>query len=124
MKSPPPACRPSRAIETLGPEFYDAVKPAPFPRHLLRWRNDRAAAEVGLEGLPDDAWVQHFARFEPLVGSLPQPLALRYHGHQFRTYNPELGDGRGFLFAQLLDGCGRLMDLGTKGSGRTPWSRA
>ncbi|MGL6042831.1 MAG: protein adenylyltransferase SelO family protein, partial [Sandaracinobacteroides sp.] len=44
--------------------------------------------------------------------------------HQFRTYNPELGDGRGFLFAQLLDGCGRLMDLGTKGSGRTPWSRA
>ena len=39
-------------------------------------------------------------------------------------YNPELGDGRGFLFAQLRDQRGRLMDLGTKGSGQTPWSRA
>jgi serine/tyrosine/threonine adenylyltransferase len=54
---------------------------------------------------------------------LIQPLALRYHGHQFRAYNPDLGDGRGFLFAQLFDDRGRLLDLGTKGSGQTPWSR-
>ena len=40
---------------------------------------------------------------QPLPGSLTQPLALRYHGHQFRVYNPEIGDGRGFLFAQLRD---------------------
>jgi uncharacterized protein YdiU (UPF0061 family) len=58
-----------------------------------------------------------------LADNLPQPLALRYHGHQFGVYNPELGDGRGFLFAQLRDGNGRLLDLGTKGSGQTPWSR-
>ncbi|MET0376035.1 MAG: protein adenylyltransferase SelO family protein, partial [Rhizorhabdus sp.] len=56
-------------------------------------------------------------------GSLVEPLALRYHGHQFRNYNPDIGDGRGFLFAQLRDGRGRLLDLGTKGSGQTPWSR-
>lgn len=48
---------------------------------------------------------------------------MRYHGHQFRSYNPQIGDGRGFLFAQLRDGQGRLLDLATKGSGRTPWSR-
>lgn len=48
---------------------------------------------------------------------------MRYHGHQFRSYNPDLGDGRGFLFAQLRDGEGRLLDLATKGSGTTPWSR-
>ena len=66
----------------------------------------------------------HFGRFEPLPGNLIRPLALRYHGHQFRVYNPELGDGRGFLFAQLRDCAdGRLLDLGTKGSGQTPWSR-
>src|SRR6185295_8001328 len=46
-----------------------------------------------------------------------------YHGHQFRTYNPDLGDGRGFLFAQLRDDGGRLLDLATKGSGQTPYSR-
>jgi uncharacterized protein YdiU (UPF0061 family) len=39
------------------------------------------------------------------------------------VYNPDLGDGRGFLFAQLGAADGRLLDLGTKGSGTTPWSR-
>lgn len=114
---------PATAILALGDGFYDAVEAAPFPQTILRFRNDRAAASIGLDTLDDTAWVQHFARFTPLPGSLPQPLALRYHGHQFRVYNPEIGDGRGFLFAQMLDDCGRLMDLGTKGSGRTPWSR-
>lgn len=118
-----PDFRPSRAFETLGPDFCDPVEPAPFPQQILRYRNQSAAAEVGLDRLTDAEWVDHFARFRPLPGSLETPLALRYHGHQFRTYNPELGDGRGFLFAQMLDREGRLMDLGTKGSGRTPWSR-
>ena len=61
--------------------------------------------------------------FEPLNGNLPQPLALRYHGHQFRHYNPDIGDGRGFLFAQMRDSTNRLLDLGTKGSSQTPYSR-
>ncbi len=108
---------------TLGDGYADPVTPARFPTHVLRWRNDRAAAEVGLDDLDDDAWIEHLARFAPLPGNLPTPLALRYHGHQFRHYNPHLGDGRGFLHAQLRDARGRLMDLGTKGSGTTPWSR-
>ncbi len=114
---------PSRALLSLGPEFWDEVAPARFPAHILRHRNDRAAATIGLAHLDDEAWIDHFARFRPLAGSLEVPLALRYHGHQFRTYNPDLGDGRGFTFAQCLDASGRLMDLGTKGSGQTPWSR-
>lgn len=73
--------------------------------------------------MSDDEWIARFGRFEPFEGSFPEPLALRYHGHQFGVYNPELGDGRGFLFAQMRDGRGRLLDLGTKGSGQTPWSR-
>ncbi len=118
-----PPYRAQDAILSLGAGFYDEVEAASFPQRILRYRNGRAAAEVGLAGLSDEAWLKHFGSFQPLPGNLPQPLALRYHGHQFRTYNPELGDGRGFLYAQLLDGRDRLMDLGTKGSGRTPWSR-
>ena len=116
--------RPERAILALGDGFFDPVTPADFPATVLRFRNDRAAAEIGLAGLSDADWLRHFGRFEPLPGSLEAPLALRYHGHQFRTYNPDLGDGRGFLFAQCRDRADRLMDLGTKGSGTTPWSRA
>jgi uncharacterized protein YdiU (UPF0061 family) len=122
-RAQPSAYRPETAILSLGDDFYDAVAAADFPQTILRFRNDRAAASVGLAELGDDEWVRHFARFEPLPDNLPTPLALRYHGHQFRVYNRDIGDGRGFLFAQLRDARGRLLDLGTKGSGQTPYSR-
>jgi uncharacterized protein YdiU (UPF0061 family) len=73
--------------------------------------------------LSDAEWEAHLARFEPLPDNMRTPLAMRYHGHQFRNYNPDIGDGRGFLYAQLRDEAGRLLDLGTKGSGQTPYSR-
>jgi uncharacterized protein YdiU (UPF0061 family) len=118
-----PHYRASTSHAALGPEFYDVVAAATFPDHILRYRNQRAAKTVGLDTLTDDEWIAHFGRFQPLKESFEKPLALRYHGHQFRVYNPELGDGRGFLFAQLNDDKGRLLDLATKGSGKTPWSR-
>ena len=116
------AYRPDPCFIDLGPEFGDPVQAADFPQTILRVRNDRAAATVGLETLSDDEWRAHFGRFAPLPGQ-PGPIAMRYHGHQFRTYNPDIGDGRGFLAAQLRDDQNRLLDLGTKGSGQTPWSR-
>jgi uncharacterized protein YdiU (UPF0061 family) len=121
-----PQAAPYRAdtpILDLAPWLGDPVQAADFPQQTLRYRNRRWDGAVCLGDMPDAQWLRHFARFEALPGNLPQPLALRYHGHQFRTYNPELGDGRGFTFAQLRDEQGRLLDLGTKGSGRTPWSR-
>lgn len=115
--------RGARAIDAVADFLADPVAPAAFPKHKLRYRNDAAASEIGLATLSDAAWVAHFGRFEPLPDSLPQPLALRYHGHQFRSYNPDIGDGRGFLFGQCRDADGRLLDFGTKGSGQTPYSR-
>lgn len=114
---------PDQVYLTLGEGFADPVRAAFFPQTELRWRNDKAASEVGLADLSNEQWIAHFGRFEALPDNLPEPLALRYHGHQFRVYNPDLGDGRGFLFAQMRDNHGRLIDLGTKGSGQTPWSR-
>jgi len=135
-----PAYRPEPRFPDLGEDYGDPVRAADFPQTILRVRNDRAAASVGLETLTDAEWIAHFGRFEPLPGQ-PGPIAMRYHGHQFRSYNPDLGDGRGFLAAQMREAPldaqggsdrvasdsaprGRLLDLGTKGSGQTPWSRA
>ncbi|WP_271078349.1 protein adenylyltransferase SelO family protein [Aurantiacibacter sp. MUD61] len=114
---------PDTKITEIASFLADPVNAAEFPAHQLRFRNRRWDAAVGLESLSDDDWVDHFGRFEPLPDNLPKPLALRYHGHQFRNYNPEIGDGRGFLFAQMRDGEGRMLDCGTKGSGTTPYSR-
>jgi uncharacterized protein YdiU (UPF0061 family) len=116
--------RPDPRILELGEGFLDAVEAARFPDCKPRFLNRRAAATVGLGELSEEEWAAHFCRFEPLPGNLEKPQALRYHGHQFRVYNPDIGDGRGFLFAQLRDGAARLLDLATKGSGQTPYSRS
>ena len=115
--------KPSRAITALGEDFYDPVTAAKFPQTVLRYKDDLAATSIGLE-FDDKGWAKHFGAFEPLPNTLDGPLALRYHGHQFRHYNPDIGDGRGFLFAQCYDADDRLLDLGTKGSGQTPYSRS
>ena len=107
----------------LGDSFYHIATPAKFPRHILRFRNDRAAKLLDLDQLNDNEWIKYFGKFQKLPGCLHKPLALKYHGHQFGYYNPDLGDGRGFLLAQILDKNNILWDLGTKGSGQTKYSR-
>ncbi len=111
-------------ILELGSAFYDEVVPAKFPQKIIRFQNRVWAERLGFAAWTQQEWIQHFGEFLPCEGSLRFPLALRYHGHQFRHYNPDLGDGRGFLYAQLEDPqTGLLYDLGTKGSGQTPYSR-
>ena len=97
------------------------MEAARFPRTQLRFRNDGVLHQLGLDAqqVSDADLEEAFGRFE---GRVPF-LALRYHGFQFGNYNPQLGDGRGFLYGQLWDRRGDLQDLGTKGSGTTPWSR-
>ncbi|NRB08796.1 MAG: YdiU family protein [Richelia sp.] len=109
------------ALESLGDDYYDVVSASEFPQHILRWRNDALLPMLELvpQQVTDEHLIQAFGKFEqrhPL-------LALRYHGYQFGQYNPMLGDGRGFLYGQVRGVDNRLYDFGTKGSGRTPYSR-
>lgn len=108
-------------LERLGDDYYDPVVAAEFPAHILRFRNDDLLPKLGLEprSVTDAAFVEAFGTFQS-----PHPLlALRYHGYQFGEYNAFLGDGRGFLYGQVRGTDGKLYDLGTKGSGTTPYSR-
>lgn len=100
-------------ILQLSDAYYDPVKPAAFPKKKLRYWNDSTPIHIEHDRLWD---------FQPLENNLREPLALRYHGHQFQHYNPNLGDGRGFLYAQFFIN-DQWYDLGTKGSGQTPYSR-
>jgi serine/tyrosine/threonine adenylyltransferase len=109
-------------LESLGADYYDDVVAADFPQHILRFRNDDVLIRLGLDPqqVSDEHFIQAFGKFE----NPPQPLlALRYHGYQFGEYNPGLGDGRGFLYGQVRGNDSELYDFGTKGSGRTPYSR-
>lgn len=109
------------AIESLGNDYYDIVQAAEFPQHILRFRNDLVLPLIGLDPqtVTDEDFIEAFGKFQ---GRSPL-LALRYHGYQFGYYNPDLGDGRGFLYGQVRGTDGELYDFGTKGSGKTPYSR-
>ena len=109
------------ALETLGEDYYDLVAAAEFPQHFLRFRNDDLLPLLNLDPaqVNDEHFIEAFGQFQRV-----RPfLALRYHGYQFGNYNPFLGDGRGFIYGQIRGEDGRLYDLGTKGSGQTPYSR-
>jgi serine/tyrosine/threonine adenylyltransferase len=110
------------ALESLGEDYGDRVTAEEFPQHTLRFRNDDILPTLGLDPqtVADDHFTEAFGAF---AGSQPC-IALRYHGYQFGEYNPQLGDGRGFLYGQVRGTDGELYDFGTKGSGRTPYSRS
>ena len=109
------------AFEALGGDYSDIVTAAEFPMHQLRFLNDLVLTQLGLnpETVTDDHFIEAFGKFE----AVRPLLAMRYHGYQFGEYNPYLGDGRGFLYGQARGIDGELYDFGTKGSGRTPYSR-
>ncbi len=110
------------AFETLGSDFYSVVEAASFPQHKLRWRNDDILEQIGLlpENVKNEDIIEAFGHFR----SVRPLLAMAYHGYQFGVYNPQLGDGRGFLYGQVRGNDGNLYDFGTKGSGNTPYSRS
>jgi serine/tyrosine/threonine adenylyltransferase len=106
------------SLEGLGPDYWDVVEAARFPLTRLRFRNDDLLAQLGLDpaAVRDQDLEAAYGRFEARTPL----LALSYHGFQFGSDNPFLGDGRGFLYGQLRHRRGDLQDLGTKGSGTTP----
>ncbi|HIK37910.1 MAG TPA: YdiU family protein [Geminocystis sp. M7585_C2015_104] len=109
------------AMENMGDDYYTEVFAAEFPQHILRFANYDLLPLLGIDrdAVKPEHWIEAFGKFR---GVRPF-LALKYHGYQFGVYNPQLGDGRGFLYGQVRGTDGVLYDLGTKGSGRTPFSR-
>ncbi len=109
------------ALESLGKDYYHPVTAAEFPAHILRFRNNELLPILGLNPklVKDEDFIEAFGKFQ----SIRPFLALCYHGYQFGQYNPNLGDGRGFLYGQVRGIDNNLYDFGTKGSGQTPYSR-
>lgn len=77
------------------------------------------------------AWPHEWRKTEEALsafagnGVLPgsEPHATVYAGHQFGSYNPQLGDGRALLLGEWCTPDGRRVDVQLKGAGPTPYSR-
>lgn len=99
------------------------VTPQPLDSPFLVHFNPLVAEKLELTSITalDPSFVDIFSGNATLVGL--SPLAMKYCGHQFGQYNPDLGDGRGLLLGDIITSNGRKWDLHLKGSGKTPYSR-
>ncbi|MGF1725015.1 protein adenylyltransferase SelO [Photobacterium nomapromontoriensis] len=77
--------------------------------------------ELDPEQASSEQFINVFTGNETLNGF--EPIAMKYTGHQFGQYNPDLGDGRGLLLGEIVTSQGKKWDLHLKGSGLTPYSR-
>ena len=107
----------------LGDAFSTSVLPEPIAEPRLVVASNAALALLDLT--PEQA---HTPVFAELFGghklwAEAEPRAMVYSGHQFGSYNPRLGDGRGLLLGEVYNDAGEHWDLHLKGAGQTPYSR-
>ncbi|HIE42897.1 MAG TPA: YdiU family protein [Nitrospinaceae bacterium] len=107
----------------LGPEFYQAKAPDSVTDPYLIDFSPSAAKLIDLspgEG-KSQGFIDRFSGNCALEGA--QPLAMAYSGHQFGSYNPRLGDGRGILLGEVLNQKQEVWDIHLKGAGPTRFAR-
>ncbi|WP_020473235.1 protein adenylyltransferase SelO [Zavarzinella formosa] len=103
--------------------FRQRVSPTVVPSPYLIAFNADAAKLIDLD--PEEAkrpeFAEYFAGNKLLPGS--DPVAMKYAGHQFGHYVPQLGDGRAILLGEVRNSIGGKWDLHLKGGGQTAFSR-
>lgn len=107
----------------LGDAFSTHVLPDPIDNPSLVVASNAAMALLDLDPALAETPV-----FAELFGghklwAEAEPRAMVYSGHQFGSYNPQLGDGRGLLLGEVYNAAGEHWDLHLKGAGQTPYSR-
>ncbi|MDF2183114.1 protein adenylyltransferase SelO [Neptuniibacter sp. CAU 1671] len=107
----------------LPSHFYQRVMPTPLKSPFLISLNTEVAKWLSLDpcSLTPERLAEVFGGHAVLPGS--DPIAMKYTGHQFGVYNPDLGDGRGLLLGEVINDQGQRLDLHLKGAGKTPFSR-
>ncbi len=102
--------------------FFTPVLPQPLTNtRWVAW-NSALAIQLSLPEQSPQGDLKDFLAGEMVSDSVPS-LAMKYAGHQFGVYNPDLGDGRGLLLGELTSKNGQVFDLHLKGAGLTPYSR-
>lgn len=107
----------------LGDVFSTEVTPQPLEEPRLVVASEAAMALLDLDPATrdDPLFTKLFSGHK--LWSTAEPRAMVYSGHQFGSYNPQLGDGRGLLLGEVVNDAGEHWDLHLKGAGMTPYSR-
>ena len=105
----------------LGPEFYQEKQPDPVTDPYLVDYSPSVGQLIDLPEEGGDNFLANFSGNQPMEGA--RPLAMAYSGHQFGSYNPKLGDGRGLLLGEVSNKENISWDVHLKGAGPTRFAR-
>ena len=105
----------------LGPEFYQEKQPDPVTDPYLVDYSPSVGQLIDLPEEGGDNFLANFSGNQPMEGA--RPLAMAYSGHQFGSYNPKLGDGRGILLGEVSNKENISWDVHLKGVGPTRFAR-
>lgn len=113
----------SNSFSKLGADFLQEKSPDPVSNPYLIDSNPNAIKLIGLDfsEVKQKKFLEYFSGNRLLPNS--KPLAMAYSGHQFGSYNPRLGDGRGLLLGEVKDLHNNILDIYLKGSGPTRFAR-
>jgi uncharacterized protein YdiU (UPF0061 family) len=113
----------SNSFAKLGADFFQEKQPDPVSSPYLIDSNPAAIKLIRLDlsEVKKNAFLEYFSGNRLLPNS--KPLAMAYSGHQFGSYNPRLGDGRGLLLGEVKDPNNNILDIHLKGCGPTRFSR-
>lgn len=103
--------------------FYTRLNPTPLENPRLVAFSSSAGLLVDLEDSLENRETLTMICSGHSLWPGSEPLAMAYSGHQFGSYNPRLGDGRGLLLGERVNSRGEKWDLHLKGAGQTPYSR-
>lgn len=107
----------------LTKSFFTEQSPTPVRKPSTILINEKLAEFFSISV----DWIKSEKGLGMLSGnSLPKgsnPIACVYAGHQFGSWNPQLGDGRAILLGEVKGKDGLSYDIQLKGAGPTPYSR-
>ena len=107
----------------LPERFYSRQSPTKVRKPELIRANPALAQLLGI----DPEWLSSDDGIATMAGNLipdgADPIATVYAGHQFGSWNPQLGDGRAILLGEVIGTDRQRYDLQLKGAGQTPYSR-
>lgn len=104
-------------------QLFSRQPPEPVRQPGLVRINDALAEALNI----DPEFLRSASGLATLAGNtVPQgadPVATVYAGHQFGSWNPQLGDGRAILLGEVIGRDSLRYDIQLKGAGVTPYSR-
>ena len=107
----------TNSYQQLGGNFFDFTIPEKISNPQLIIKNTQLINKLQIDEIDNEELTNYLSGNKVSQ----KAIAAVYAGHQFGSFNPQLGDGRAALLGEIKQD--KTVDIQLKGSGKTKYSR-